>query len=242
MPFKRTARKKVYRKKTGRKALPYKRVYKRAPSVPKGPKNPFPVVMRKQLTYSTALQITQAVAAVPQNYVFRANSVYDPDYTGTGTQPRYFDQLCGPDKSTALYQNYRVVSSRIRVDLWPTASSATDQNAVFSIIPLSAVGGTPSSLIEMMQRPFAKYARMTNLGSYKPYSCRSALRVAPFLGCKDIKDNENASALYNTDPNAVVYWCLSTCAVNPAGYSAISCVVTITYNVEFFGLNDVQDS
>jgi hypothetical protein len=36
--------------------------------------------------------------------IFRANSVFDPDFTGTGLQPRFFDQL------TPVYNRYRVVS------------------------------------------------------------------------------------------------------------------------------------
>jgi len=43
--------------------------------------------------------------------VFRANSLYDPNYTGGGHQPNGFDQLI------AAYNHFTVISSKIRVKL-----------------------------------------------------------------------------------------------------------------------------
>jgi len=41
-------------------------------------------------TYFTSLSTSSTLAS---NYVFRLNDIYDPDYTGTGGQPMYRDQL-----------------------------------------------------------------------------------------------------------------------------------------------------
>jgi len=43
--------------------------------------------------------------------VFRANSLYDPDYTGGGHQPNGFDQII------AAYQHFTVTDAKIRVSL-----------------------------------------------------------------------------------------------------------------------------
>lgn len=56
-------------------------------------------------------------------YQFRANSVYDPDYTGIGHQPMYFDNFA------SLYTKYRVLSSKITVtvcDIRPGGVIADD--------------------------------------------------------------------------------------------------------------------
>lgn len=56
--------------------------------------------------YSCKLKYVQKISfsgsVTPSNQVFRLDSLYDPDLTGTGHQPRYFDQLAG------LYQRYLV--------------------------------------------------------------------------------------------------------------------------------------
>lgn len=41
------------------------------------------------------------------SFIFSANGMYDPNITGTGTQPLYFDQLC------SVYNHYTVIASSI---------------------------------------------------------------------------------------------------------------------------------
>lgn len=68
--------------------------------------NGVPPVMRTKLKYVWRT----STAAIPlQSNVFRLNSLYDPDYTGVGAQPRYFDQLI------ALYGAYVVTGCKARV-------------------------------------------------------------------------------------------------------------------------------
>lgn len=43
------------------------------------------------------------------NYKFRCNGMFDPNHSGTGHQPMYFDQLA------ALYNHYTVTKSKIKV-------------------------------------------------------------------------------------------------------------------------------
>jgi hypothetical protein len=49
--------------------------------------------------------------------VFRANSIFDPDLTGTGLQPRFFDQM------TPVYNRYRVKSLSWHVEFANTTVS-----------------------------------------------------------------------------------------------------------------------
>jgi len=48
-------------------------------------------------------------AGTPALYQFRANSMYDPDYTGSGHQPMFRDEMA------AQYNYYTVISSYIKV-------------------------------------------------------------------------------------------------------------------------------
>jgi len=69
----------------------------------------FPPIMKSTLRYSEQRNIT--VTAGSSNYVYRANDLYDPNYSGVGTQPLYFDQLM------AIYNHFHVAKSRITVKL-----------------------------------------------------------------------------------------------------------------------------
>lgn len=51
------------------------------------------------------------------NYLFSCNGMYDPNISGTGGQPQWFDQL------TALYNHYCVIGSKILVRFLPMDQS-----------------------------------------------------------------------------------------------------------------------
>jgi hypothetical protein len=52
----------------------------------------FPARTVKMLRYSTSFNISTTAGAVG-TYVFRANDLFDPDFSGTGHQPMGFDQM-----------------------------------------------------------------------------------------------------------------------------------------------------
>lgn len=62
--------------------------------------------------YCELVNITTAAGGMGR-YQFSANGMYDPNTTGTGHQPMYFDQL------SALYNHYVVIGSKIKVRLVP---------------------------------------------------------------------------------------------------------------------------
>lgn len=70
---------------------------------------PMPNMFRTTLKYYQ--QIPYSAISTPQVYYFRGNSIYDPDYTGTGAQPVGFDQL------SVFYSRYNVVGSRIEIKI-----------------------------------------------------------------------------------------------------------------------------
>lgn len=66
----------------------------------------FPATIVKTLRYSTNVSLGAAVGAL-STWMFRANDLFDPDYSGTGHQPAGFDQLM------AWYNHFCVVRSKI---------------------------------------------------------------------------------------------------------------------------------
>jgi len=66
----------------------------------------FPASIKRRLRYSTNALLVATSGAVA-SYVFRANDLFDPDFTGTGHQPMGFDQLM------VWYNHFCVVEARI---------------------------------------------------------------------------------------------------------------------------------
>ena len=75
-----------------------------------------------KLVYTDTILLSSTGSVAFNTHTFRANSVFDPDWTGAGHQPTRFDQLA------ALYQRYEVLKSKIRVQfttgqLQPTSTT-----------------------------------------------------------------------------------------------------------------------
>lgn len=76
----------------------------------------FPPRLSNKMRYAQTFQIVNAGAILP--YVFSCNGLYDPDTTGTGHQPHYFDQL------TQIYNHYTVTRSTMTVRQWTPQTAA----------------------------------------------------------------------------------------------------------------------
>lgn len=78
-----------------------------------------PVIFRTKLVYSELVNVT--LVSGSGAYSFSCNGLYDPNQTGTGQQPLYFDQLM------AMYNYYTVTASYIE---WHVAGSTTSRDMI----------------------------------------------------------------------------------------------------------------
>lgn len=82
----------------------------------------WPAMLKCKLQYVDYFGITTTTSLGYQQY--RGNSLYDPDLTGAGHQPRGFNQLAG------LYTNYYVAASKISARVIVNTGNA---NAILAI-------------------------------------------------------------------------------------------------------------
>jgi len=75
-------------------------------------------------------------------YTWSCNSLYDPNVTGIGHQPMYFDQL------SALYDHYVVIGSRIKIIVTPANNLQPNAIVGAFVNDDSNVTGTTGSLLE----------------------------------------------------------------------------------------------
>jgi len=108
----------------------------------------FPATLDVTLKYCDVIRVAVA-AATTAHQAFRANSIFDPDLTGTGHQPLGRDQLA------AMYSEYEVLSSRLRVrvcDRLYTGDSLT------AVAWCDDDGTTTGPISQCMEQPTAQWA------------------------------------------------------------------------------------
>lgn len=96
--------------------------------------SPLPLRLQNTLRYVEEVQVGIDGGGFG-HYIWSCNGMYDPNITGVGHQPLYFDQM------TPLYNHYKVMSSKIRVSAVRTAA-AGDVNLALFIDDDAAINAT----------------------------------------------------------------------------------------------------
>ena len=110
-----------------------------------------------RLTYTDALNLTVVGNGGYALYTFRTNSIYDPDYTGTGHQPLMRDLWA------SQYDYYTVLACHYHIELYncsgrdPITYTAVGSSA-------QSVGGVITALL-----PTTNVTDITNMGSGLPF-------------------------------------------------------------------------
>lgn len=165
--------------------------------------------MLVKLRYAAFFYFTSTGGAVTSN-VFRANSVFDPDATGTGTQA-YLSQWWLKASTLATsgggYNKYRVLGSKFSLRCSIQPGAATASNVTVAVLPTTnptAYGTTHQD--DVMAGPYVKYRVLggnTNGTAIKHY-----MSTAKVYGDtkQSIKDEDNYQAVYNGNPTNQWYW------------------------------------
>lgn len=122
----------------------------------------FPSRVVKKLRYSDTVTLT-ATSGLLATYVFRANDLYDPDFTSTGHQPMGFDQMMQnynhfvvlKSRATVTFKNYTSVlgSVALRQDADSTALTDYDRLIEYGglvqaeLITAGAYGGATTLML-----------------------------------------------------------------------------------------------
>jgi len=111
----------------------------------------FPDRLRCKLAYS---ETGVRSSAIPGTYTigqrWRLGSLFDPDQTGTGSQPRFYDQL------TPIYDKYRVDGAFVRLSVRQRAQ----HGITVILVPTSDV--VPLNRYDAMEDPRASAALLTS--------------------------------------------------------------------------------
>ncbi len=120
--------------------------------------SPFPPTKTVVLRYSDVYPLVEAAAGAGQVQQFRCSDAYDPDYSGVGHQPMYFDQLCA---GNGPYLVFACPRSVWRLRLVNNSSSVAAVVVVYpSLAALPLLSRT-----EAVEKPYAWTKILAPLGS-----------------------------------------------------------------------------
>lgn len=201
----------------------------------------FPDKLVTKLRYVDVITLSSTSSI--SSHVFRMNSCFDPDLSGTGHQPMYFDQFCGGIGS-APYSRYRVLNSNITVTYTPLALAqpgttnygpvtvglaATNSNGLFAdtLHELCEASNTQWSVLQIKN------------GANNVKQLSTTYIPSRDLGMND--GDDTLGALYNANPTEVFH-CIPWIIDSNSGSSTVRVYVEIIYNVEFFDRNEAGGS
>ncbi len=165
-------------------------------------------------------------------YTFRGNSCFDPDETGIGHQPLYYDQYA------AVYSKYKVISSRCRVTVSNYNASAS---SCVVLVPSSEIL-TATSYMIAMEQPYAKRTELLPISTRAGVqsSISSAISTEKVIGLSKMQlASEDYSALTGATPASVWYWNIA--AFDVAAVS-VRMLVDIEYRVVFYDRRAINPS
>lgn len=170
-----------------------------------------------------------SVAPAITSQVYRANSLFDPDFTNVGHQPYGFDQW------SALYTNYLVRGSSIKVEV-QCSVNAPGYPAIWNVLP-TATTTTFSTQGLTEEQPYNRIRTIGGMNQGGRNIIRHYMSTKKFIGSNGqfANGNPNYRAAITTNPADQWFWQINMTAADLITNINQVCTVQITYYVEFYG-------
>jgi len=196
----------------------------------------FPARFRTKLRYNENVALSSTAGSL-NAYTFFANGLYDPNDTGTGHQPMFFDQYM------AVYNHYKVLGAICNVKIaGPAGSSTPNANTRMALIVNddNSISGVTqfSTLVEWGQLNDYKlygsfYSQQKNASLTAKWSCKRWF--------KDKYLDKDLSGNSSSNPAETACFII---VQQPVGSDDATnhYIVTIDYIVDFYEIKDVSPS
>jgi hypothetical protein len=169
--------------------------------------------------------ISFSTGATQANYVFRGNGAFDPDATGIGHQPKYYDTWA------AIYNRYRVLRSSIRVN-WVNGSQSGSQ---LVIIPDTNMLIATQPVYAYAEDPRARKSRIIPFLANQTGTLSHKISTRKQLGLRreELYAGEYSSTVGNI-PAQQWFWNCFFLNVNSAINLNGQASIRVTYWIEFY--------
>lgn len=233
MPYRRRNRmnrkKRTYRRKNIRR-----RYRKKASTLTIRTPSLLPDRLFVKLKYTQSGQWDPVVASPNVTQQWTGNSLFDPDFTGTGHQPLGFDQYA------AFYSYYRVHASLLVVQLMSTAAANGSYLKFYLTPTLTSV--IPGNVDTGTEQPYAKRRFLAANTANNIVTLKNKMYTKKLFGYKTINQETDFAAAVTASPVNLWYWTLSSSTVGGANTSGVYYDATIYYYAEFFERKQLTSS
>lgn len=214
------------RARSGSTAVTKRRV--RYSGITKFPGYGFPTKLQARLRYVDTFALN-AVAGGLSTQQIRCNGLYDPDHSGTGHQPMYYDQLM------ALYDHYTVLRSRIKVTIFNFTADPSRVNIYLN----DDTTATPTDMNGRMEQSSARNIIVSKEGGpVVLYLSWDAYKT--FGG--SILGNDNLQGTAGADPLELSLYTITAQNTNLTAATSVGLQCEIVFDTVFDELKDIQGS
>lgn len=188
----------------------------------------FPNRMRVTHRYCESVFRTAAAGAIA-NYNFSFNGMFDPNTTGTGHQPTYFDKM------SSIYNHYTVLSSKVSGIICPmTTSTALVGQA--ALVQLDTNSFSFSNIDNVREQPRVAWTALNfkNVDASNGNPNRLSLTWNAFkmFGSRALSDPD-LRGTSSANPNEQSYGSFCVQDANLAAAADVNFIVTIEYVAEW---------
>ncbi len=156
------------------------------------------------------------------------NTLFDPDKTGIGHQPLYYDQL------TSLYRRYRVHASTITVELLNATISSH-----IAFTPTTD-GTYPATLNDALEATYTCSMPVSS-SVFRNIKTRK-INTKKIWGVQSITQDDLYQALYTADPVRLWFWKIQAEVFDGVSSGSLRVNVRILYQCELFERQPVTQS
>lgn len=172
------------KRKYERKIAPYRRKKrKRSKKYRRGiPRGLFAKTTKMAFRYVDTITLNPTIGANMVYHTFSANGMYDPDITGTGHQPRGFDQYM------QFYQHYTVIGSKLKATFVTNDATYTG----LSYVGLTQTGGATPAITDIHTVIEKKSFKVNTVMGTRPRVVTSKCNLSKAFGQKVLQEDANA--------------------------------------------------
>lgn len=193
----------------------------------------FPRKMTATHKYVDLISMTASGGAVATRQ-FVCNGMYDPDYSGIGHQPMYFDQL------SAIYNHYTVIGSKIKVTTVNVNGPASSTAYYFTLSQNDDGSLTYNTLINLFEKSDARCKLIPAGATSVPAAVNRWSAKKMFGG--SILANDRLQGDIGANPAETTNWVISIQAIDSVSSVTTSFLIEIEYIAVWEELKDVPSS
>lgn len=222
-------RKKYFKKKTTKKPKNKKAVVNRSTAVMG---MGFPKKLQFTHKYTERVTVT-STSGVMANYLWACNGLFDPNTSGVGHQPMYFDQM------KVLYDHYCVIGSKIKLTVMPNFEVTSPIAFGVFINDDGTTTGTNFQTLDEQNTGKIKYLTFNNSD---PQVITATWSAKKYFGGSGVLSNNSLQGDSNNNPDELSYFNFFLQNVDMTNTSSAYVVAEIEYITIWKEIKDIDAS